>query len=116
MALAIDAPDCDCEDADVGLFGSTYHVLDSDLRELGPVEFRPNGSLAVQKAAEYPAVLVFNVGMFGGPDPSLYHHPWFVGELPTAFYVPEQHRLAHGAITRTPALVDGNLAGLHFPQ
>ena len=116
MVLAIDAPDCDREDADIGLFGSTYQVFDPNRRELGPVGFRPDGSLAVQRDAEYPGVLIFNVGMFRGPDPRLYLHPRFDGDLPAAFNVLERHALAEIAILRTPALLGGILLGLDLPE
>jgi hypothetical protein len=113
--LAIDAPDCEADDADVALFGSTFQTLDPTTHRLGPVEFRPNGSLALQKQVEYPGVLVFNVGVFGGTDPVLYHHPMLQGAQPASFHDLEQRSLASMSIEHAPARIQSILHDLDFP-
>ena len=115
VVLAVDVPHGDREDADVALLGRTHQCVWPQGGR-GPIEFRPDGELARQKVAEFAAVLVFtHLGMLGGRDPKLYHHPKFTGELPAALSVLEQHRLASGGIIRTPATDERILDGLGFP-
>ena len=116
VVLAVDVPGGDREDADVALLGRTHQLVWSQGGR-GPIEFKPDGELPRQKVAEFAAVLVFTrLGMLGGHDPKLYHHPKFTGKLPAALGVLEQHRLAADGIARTPATVERIIEGLGFPE
>jgi hypothetical protein len=74
------------EKFDSALFGRTVAHHDVDMVNTGKITFDPSGVFGRGHGKPtFAGALAFaNLGWTGGPDPVLYMHPRFTGELPSA--------------------------------
>jgi hypothetical protein len=86
VLIAIDgAPGTDVESYETALYGSRVDLFDRASRQIVPdIRFDATGALTRQTRPEFPGVLGFHgLTLLGnGPDPILYVHPRFDGDLP----------------------------------
>ena len=104
----------DDDDFDLALFGGTHVTIGAD-GETHTSSFDATGAFATQRAAEFAGALVFvDLGFVSGPDPLLYLHPRFVGDLPSELGVLERRELTDDGIRVVPATETGVLERLPF--
>ena len=118
VILAIDAPwgGPDTEQFDTALLGHSVMHLGLDYKP-SHYSFRRDGALARQRSAEFAAVLAFQrVGVFGGPDPVLYHHPRYVDPLPAELVILRRRFLEDEGIGNLEATRTGIMDSLGFPS
>jgi len=102
------------DDFQWALFGGMHSTLGPDGR-IGPTLFDATGVLATQRHAEFAGVLVFaDLGFVRGPDPTLFIHPKFTGDLPTELDCLERRELTDAGVTVIPATEVGILERLPF--
>lgn len=98
------------EEVDMALFGREVATMGPDGRLLG-TRFEADGVFAGGGGQPtWAAALVFlNVGFLGGPDPVLYLHPRFGGQLPEALEALERRTYdaeAGAIVTEKPSTTD----------
>lgn len=103
------------EDFDLALFGREVGYFDTSTRRITKSEFQADGAFTRDRGEPiWSGVLAFvNVHLGGGPDPVLYLHPRFQGELPETLMEVERRRYDPEARSvnveppRRPGLLDG---------
>jgi len=98
------------EEVDMALFGRDVTTVDSS-RQVMSTGFEPDGVFTSGSGEPtWAAALAFlNVGFLGGPDPVLYLHPRFRGQLPGALLTLERRRYdaeAEAIVTDKPMTTD----------
>ena len=98
---------------DIALFGRTVVQMGAGRRWLEPSGlFRPG-----DKDPTFAGALVFaNLGMRGGPDPILYRHPRYAGDLPAPLMQLRQRDARENDVGDVPAARDGTLMKLGWPR
>ena len=105
--------DHELEDFDIALFGRTVEYWGEDRRSFDPSGVFGSGVGPPKLAG---ALAFAGLGWRGGPDPVLYLHPRFDGQLPRALLDLRLRELTAAGIVDVPARQDGRLMLLGWPK